>query len=128
MPKLASVKNFNQTTSRRDDSDIKSTTSYVSEIMRKKKKIFGINESTLNFSCNASQHEGHSNNARSLTLAPSTFSSKFADYRSPFTGKESDKYADLTKEEIVKIINNNRYHKNNDLSTKTYNSLTGRYY
>jgi hypothetical protein len=80
IPKLSIGRNLGQTNSRRDDSSTKSTISYVSEIMRKKKKIFGINGSTLNFKTDASYIKGQNHNIRSLTLAPSTFLSKVEKY------------------------------------------------
>lgn len=115
---------------RKDDSDVRSQMSYVSEIMRKKKKIFGLNDATLEL---ASQYANHKNEdsakIRSLTLAPSTLLKKERqEGPSPFIGRESDKYKDITKERIVTVVNNNHYHRRNDLSNYTYNTLTGRYY
>jgi hypothetical protein len=122
MPKLP---NLNRTT-KKDDSDVRSTLSYVSEIMRKKKKIFGINEATLGIAQAryADDKFSKTSNPRSLTLAPSTLMTE-QDGKS--LAKESQNYVDFTKEKL-NVINDNKYHRQNEMSTLTYNSLTGRYY
>lgn len=122
MPKLP-VANENN---KKDDFDTKSTATYMSDILKKKKKIFGVNENTLNMMSFDPQSE--IGPKRSLTLAPSTDLTNKGIADSTFVGRERDKYKDNTKEKIVEIVNNNKYHKKNDLSNYTYNAMTGRYY
>ena len=124
MPKLPNVAE----SGRKDDFDTKSTATYVSDILKRKKKVFGINENTLNMMTFDPQADTTSGNKRSLTLATSTDLNNKGIGTSTFVGRESDKYKDNTKEKIVDLVNNNRYHKKNDLSNYTYNAMTGRYY
>ena len=125
MPKFATMKDMSQ----HKNSDLTSHLSYTSEIMKKKQRIFGINPSTLNVPTAGFDPNEPSERVRSLTLATSTVGKSNASLQnSAFIGRESDKYKDLTKEKVVKAINDQKYHKRNDLSTLTYNSLTGRYY
>jgi hypothetical protein len=101
MPKFVSTK---------DDSDVKSQLSYVSEFMNKKKKIFGINESTLKFVANTECKKAEPvGMTRSLGLALSTVN-KYdkSEDPSPFVGRESDNYKDNTKEKILSIVNHNK--------------------
>ena len=98
----------------KDESDTRSHLSYVSEIMnKKKKKIFGIIESTINFAVNPSGKDTEQTAllSRSLSLAPSTFMNRFgkSEQPSPFIGRESDNYKDNTKEKILQLVNNNKY-------------------
>ena len=124
MPKIPTLKD-----NQRKDDDIASQLSYTSEILRKKNKIFGINPSTLNFTNIDFTKKSDNVNYRSLTLAPSIFNDKNGNsQRTQFFTRESEKYADLTKEKIAKVVNDEKYHKKNDLNKYTYNSLTGRYY
>ena len=124
MPKIPTLKD-----NQRKDDDITSQLSYTSEILRKKNKIFGINPSTLNFTNVDFTKKSDNVNYRSLTLAPSIFNDKNGNsQRTQFFTRESEKYADLTKEKIAKVVNDQKYHKKNDLNKYTYNSLTGRYY
>lgn len=101
MPKFVSTK---------DDSDAKSQLSYASQLMNKKKKIFGINESTLKLVANTEGKKAEPvGMTRSLGLALST-TNKYdkSEDPSPFVGRESDNYKDNTKEKILSIVNHNR--------------------
>lgn len=112
---------------RKDDA---SQLSYASEIMRKKKSIFGINSSTLNVNLGTSSTDASSGIAtRSLTLAPSTFKKPNENFnRSIKLQRESDRYEDTMKQKQFDAINDQKYHRKSDLNTLTYNAISGKYY
>ncbi|CAI2370235.1 unnamed protein product [Moneuplotes crassus] len=123
VPTLRPIKEANG----KDDS---SQLSYTSEILKKKKSIFGINSSTLKINLGTSSTNPSSGlMTRSLTHAPSTFKSPQENFnRSIKFERESEKYADASRQKQFKIINDQKYHRKNDLHTLTYNSISGKYY
>ena len=124
MPKLDTIKAM-----RRRDEDVGSQLSYTSDILRKKQKIFGVNSSTLNIAFGGSKPSSSNGGNRSLTLAPSTFKSPKEIFdRSIKHHRESYKIGGIGKEKGFDMINDQNYHRQNDLNTLTYNSISGRYY
>lgn len=104
MPRLATIKDIEK----KERGDTQSIVSEVSEIVKQKKKIFGLNENTLNIleTFKYNKNDPPSAMTRSLTHAPSTnVDKKAGETPSPFIGRESDNYKDISKEKLNQAVN-----------------------